>query len=36
MDDKTEGIVLQAVRYGDSSLVVKVFTRNMGDRKSVV
>ncbi len=27
MDDKTEGIVLQSVRYGDTSLIVKVFTR---------
>ena len=36
MDDKTEGIVLQSVRYGDTSLVVKVFTRNMGLRSYMV
>ena len=30
MDDKTEGIVLQSVRYGDTSLIVKVFTRKQG------
>ena len=30
MDDKTEGIVLQSVRYGDTSLIVKVFTRTPG------
>jgi DNA repair protein RecO (recombination protein O) len=30
MDDKTEGIVLQSVRYGDTSLIVKVFTRKYG------
>lgn len=30
MDDKTEGIILQSVRYGDTSLIVKVFTRTQG------
>ncbi len=30
MNDKMEGIVLQALRYGDTSLIVKVFTRNHG------
>ena len=30
MNDKTEGIVLQSVRYGESSLIVKVFTRDFG------
>ena len=30
MGDKTEGIVLQSVRYGDTSLIVKVFTRQYG------
>ncbi len=30
MDDKTEGIVLQSLRYGDTSLIVKVFTRQHG------
>ncbi|MBQ6772140.1 MAG: DNA repair protein RecO [Bacteroidales bacterium] len=32
MDDKTQGVVLQNLRYGDSSLIVKVFTRNFGLR----
>ena len=36
MDDKTEGIVLQSVRYGDNSLVVKVFTRSMGLKSYMV
>ena len=30
MDDKTEGVVLQSMRYGDTSLIVKVFTRKQG------
>ena len=30
MDDKIHGIVLQSLRYGDSSLIVKVFTRSRG------
>jgi len=30
MDDKTEGIVLQSLRYGDTSLIVKVLTRKQG------
>ena len=36
MDDKTEGIVLQSVRYGDTSLIVKVFTRNFGLKSYLV
>ena len=36
MDDKTEGIVLQSVRYGDTSLIVKVFTRAMGLKSYMV
>ena len=36
MDDKIQGIVLQSVRYGDSSLVVKVFTRQAGLRSYMV
>ena len=36
MDDKTEGIVLQSVRYGDTSLIVKVFTRTMGLKSYMV
>lgn len=36
MDDKTQGIVLQSLRYGDSSLIVKVFTRNYGLKSYMV
>ena len=36
MDDKTEGIVLQSLRYGDTSLIVKVFTRSLGLRSYMV
>jgi len=36
MNDKIEGIVLQSVRYGDSSLVVKILTRNYGLRSYMV
>lgn len=30
MNEKTQGFVLQAIRYGDTSLIVKVFTLNNG------
>lgn len=30
MDDKTQGIVLQSLRYGDTSLIVKIYTREFG------
>ena len=30
MDDKLQGIVLQGIRYGDTSLIVKIYTRNFG------
>ncbi len=36
MDDTIQGIVLQSVRYGDTSLIVKVFTRSMGLRSYMV
>ena len=36
MDDKAEGIVLQSVRYGDTSIIVKVFTRQSGLRSYMV
>ena len=36
MDDKIQGIVLQSLRYGDSSLIVKVFTRNHGLKSYIV
>jgi len=36
MDDKIEGIVLQSLRYGDSSLIVKVLTRSHGLRSYMV
>lgn len=30
MDDKVQGLVLQAIRYGDTSLIVKVYTLHYG------
>ena len=36
MDDKIQGIVLQSIRYGDTSLIVKVFTRNYGLKSYMV
>lgn len=36
MDDKVQGIVIQTVRYGDTSLVVKVLTRNFGMKSYMV
>ena len=36
MDDKIQGVVLQSIRYGDTSLIVKVFTRNHGLRSYMV
>jgi len=36
MGNKTQGIVLQGLRYGDSSLIVKVFTREFGLRSYMV
>ena len=30
MNEKTQGFVLQAIRYGDTSLIVKVYTLNNG------
>lgn len=36
MDDKTRGIVLQSLRYGDSDLIVKVFTHNYGLKSYMV
>ena len=36
MDDTIQGIVLQSIRYGDTSLIVKVFTRNLGLRSYIV
>lgn len=30
MDDKVQGLVLQSIRYGDTSLVVKIYTLNFG------
>lgn len=36
MGNKTQGIVLQNLRYGDSSLIVKVFTRDFGLRSYMV
>ncbi len=36
MDDTIQGIVLQSIRYGDTSLIVKVFTRSFGLRSYMV
>ena len=36
MDDKIQGVVLQSIRYGDTSLIVKVFTRNYGLKSYMV
>ena len=36
MDDKIHGIVLQSIRYGDTSLIVKVYTRHFGLRSYMV
>ena len=36
MDDKIHGVVLQSIRYGDTSLIVKVFTREYGLRSYMV
>ena len=36
MGDKTQGIVLQSLRYGDTSLIVKVFTREFGLKSYMV
>ena len=36
MDDKIQGVVLQSIRYGDTSLIVKVFTREYGLRSYMV
>ena len=36
MDDTIQGIVLQSIRYGDTSLIVKVFTRSLGLRSYMV
>ena len=36
MGDTIQGIVLQSIRYGDTSLIVKVFTRSLGLRSYMV
>lgn len=36
MSDKTQGIVLQSLRYGDTNLIVKVFTRESGLKSYMV
>ena len=36
MDNNIQGIVLQGIRYGDTSLIVKVFTRSFGLRSYMV
>jgi len=36
MSDKTQGIVLQSLRYGDTSLIVKIYTREAGLKSYLV
>ena len=36
MDNKTHGIVLQALRYGDTGLIVKIYTRESGLKSYMV
>lgn len=36
MNDKVQGVVIQTVRYGDTSLVVKVLTKNFGMKSYMV
>lgn len=36
MDQKTHGIVLHALKYGDNSLIVKIFTRDFGLKSFMV
>ena len=36
MNDTIQGIVIQSIRYGDTSLIVKVFTRSLGLRSYMV
>ena len=36
MNDKVQGVVIQTVRYGDTSLIVKVFTRDFGLKSYMV
>ena len=36
MSDKVQGIVIQTVRYGDTSLIVKVFTQGFGLKSYMV
>lgn len=36
MDNKLQGIVLQSVRYGDTSLIVKIYTRECGLQSYII
>ena len=36
MDDKLQGVVLQSIRYGDTSLIVKIYTRNLGLQSYII
>ena len=36
MDDKIQGIVLQSLRYGDTSLIVKIYARELGLKSYMV
>lgn len=36
MDDKLQGVVLQSIRYGDTSLIVKIYTRSLGLQSYII
>lgn len=36
MEDKLQGIVLHSIRYGDSSLIVKIYTRSLGLQSYII
>lgn len=36
MDDKLQGVVLQSIRYGDTSLIVKIYTRSFGLQSYII
>lgn len=36
MEDKQQGVVLQAIRYGDTSLIVKIYTRGFGLQSYII
>ncbi len=36
MDEKLQGLVLQSIRYGDTSLIVKIYTRSLGLQSYII